>query len=116
MQQWGVPGCEEKKIADQLSPAPRSKGERKEEFIKSLDFLDAITDKVRLFNVCRRLTDNTKTRTTAEGKTTPGTCGLAFPAKMWEQEPGKWQFRCKCNWQALIDAYEKEKNDPVLKK
>ena len=44
--------------------------------------MDAITDNVRLFNVCRRLTDQSRMR--EDGR--PGTCGLAFPAKMWEQD------------------------------
>ena len=106
-QMYDVSADELAKLQDYI--ACHNKGEEKEQFLKSLDFLDAITDNVRLFNVCRRRNDHSVTR--ADGR--PGTCGLAFPSKLWEKI-GEWKFNCRCNWQALLDAHEKQPDDPIL--
>eukprot|EP00975_Prorocentrum_lima_P054940 11520472-Prorocentrum_lima.AAC.1 len=51
-------------------------GDKQEEYY-TMDFIDMLTEDLRLYNVCRA-----KTGETATGHCN---CGLAFPAKMWKQ-------------------------------
>ena len=72
------------------------------EYLKALDFVDTIAPRIRYFNVCRARTgawDNVHN--------CQGTCGLAFPAKMWYRFPGKWKYKCQVCWEPLLNEAAK---------
>ena len=85
-------------------------GDKQSAMLKALDFVDAHGEGLRMYNVCRA-----KTR----WDPTTGThcsCGLAFPAKMWEQpDLHRWRFACRVNWSALLQAQAQAPEDPILK-
>ncbi len=83
---------EEKFLKDQSYTCMSECGEMQREYLKALDFSDQITDRLRLYNVCRAKMGN------------GCTCGLAFPAKMWTQTPGTWKFFCKVDCCNLVEA------------
>ena len=84
-------------------------GEKKQcEYLKALDFCDQLGPKMQIFNVCRR-------RTAWDKFGNQCTCGLAYPAKMWEQPTSRWHFKCKVVWQPLVDEQRKRPEDPKLK-
>ena len=72
--------------------------------MKCLDFVDQITDDIRIFNVCR-------------SKNWMGeTCGMAFPQKLWNRpDPNKWEFFCKCEWSMLLRARAQNQENDQLK-
>eukprot|EP00975_Prorocentrum_lima_P042955 9019857-Prorocentrum_lima.AAC.1 len=53
-------------------------GEKQQEYLKALDFMDILTDKLRFYHVCRA-----KTNLNLMGGHC--NCGLAFPANMWKK-------------------------------
>ena len=78
------------------------------EYLKALDFVDAISADIRVYNVCRARTGWDAKRNVA------CSCGLAFPSKLWLQpNKARWQYRCRVDWKALIEEGSKEevKND-----
>ncbi len=68
------------------------KGDQQAAYLKALDFLDHVTENMRLYNVCRAKVGQS------------GTCGLAYPSKLWTQTPGKWKFYCRVDWNNLVSA------------
>ena len=60
-------------------------GDKQAAMLRALDFVDAFSQGLRLYNVCRAKTRND------EKTNTHCSCGLAFPSKMWTQpDPGRW--------------------------
>ncbi len=55
----------------------KEKGDQQAAYLKSLDFLDYVTENMRMYNVCRAQVGQS------------GTCGLAYPSKLWTQDT--WQ-------------------------
>ncbi len=62
----------------------KEKGDQQAAYLKSLDFLDYVTENMRMYNVCRAQVGQN------------GTCGLPYPSKLWTQTPGKWKFLLSC--------------------
>ncbi len=82
----------------------KEKGDQQADFLKSLDFLDHVTENMRLYNVCRAKVGQC------------GTCGLAYPSKLWTQAPGKWKFYCRVDWNNLVSAAVHLEDENQLKK
>jgi hypothetical protein len=85
---------------------------------RALDFADEVTDGIVMYNACTV-------------KTAEGTCGLAYPSKLWWQDlfgpttpaseslcgtgrlgqlmsKAKWTWKCHCEWGYLVkEAYVK---------
>eukprot|EP00974_Lingulodinium_polyedra_P015888 1542416-Lingulodinium_polyedra.AAC.1 len=60
-------------------------GEEQPEYLKAMDFMDVLTPRIRYFNACRA-----KTSAWDNARNCAGTCGHAFPSKMWYRFPGLW--------------------------
>ncbi len=95
---------EETFLKEQAYTCMEECGEMQAEYLKAQDFSDQITDRLRLYNVCRAKMSN------------GCTCGLAFPAKMWTQTPGTWKFFCKVDWASLVDAALTMDDDSHIRK
>ena len=81
--------------------------ELQRQFLKALDFNDALIPQSNQFYVCAAGPDDDK-------------CGLAFPSKLWlRQEKGSrfktgtnfavgtnWSFKCQCEWGYLQEEAE----------
>ena len=83
------------------------KGSQQAEYLKSLDFLDYITPGMRIYNCCRAKTGDWNDMLQKQE-----CCGLAFPAKLWEQpNPQRWKYKCNVKWESLIKAalHDKDK-------
>ena len=76
--------------------------ESQPEYLKALDFVDKVTPRIRYFNVCRA-----KTGAWDNVRQCAGTCGLAFPAKMWYRFPNTWKYRCQVCWNPLLEEAAK---------
>jgi hypothetical protein len=73
------------------------------EYLKALDFVDALTPDLRCFNVCRAKLGSGET------------CGHAFPSKLWLQpDKARWKFKCQVDWQELINAHMAHPGDEML--
>ena len=84
-------------------------GPQQPEYLKALDFVDTITTRIRYFNVCKAKTgawDNALNR--------QGTCGLAFPAKMWYRFANTWKYRCQVCWEPLLEEAAKNPQNAEL--
>ena len=96
--------CEEAVHQVQEYTTAQDAGEQQTSYLKALDFVDEITDGIRIYNVCR-----------AKKGGGCGTCGLAFPSKLWFQKgkPGgsrlggplgkKWNWKCELMWEYLME-------------
>ena len=77
--------------------------------MKALDFIDSPVPSMRLFNVCRA-----KTGGWNDDAGCAGTCGLAYPSKMWFQPDKKrWKWVCKVDWSALTTAAERQPTEKL---
>ena len=76
--------------------------ESQPEYLKASDFVDKVTPRIRYFNVCRA-----KTGAWDNVHQCQGTCGLAFPAKMWYRFPNTWKYRCQVCWEPLLEEAAK---------
>ena len=84
--------------------ALKEKGDQQADYLKALDFLDHVTENMRMYNVCRAQVGQS------------GTCGLAYPSKLWTQTPGKWKFYCRVDWNNLVSAAVSLDDESPLKK
>eukprot|EP00974_Lingulodinium_polyedra_P073918 7159455-Lingulodinium_polyedra.AAC.1 len=73
-----------------------------------MDFMDILAPKLRYFNVCRAKTGWNHLVGIA------GTCGYAFPQKMWYQFPGLWKYKRLVCWGPLVQEAQKRPEEKML--
>eukprot|EP00974_Lingulodinium_polyedra_P132774 11223089-Lingulodinium_polyedra.AAC.1 len=42
-----------------------------------------------------------------------GTCGYAFPQKMWYRFPGLWKYKCPACWEPLVQEAQKKPEEKM---